>query len=55
MGSIKDYGPLWGSWYVDKELGEDSSGKLCRVHSERRCVAVKMVGIPNRYGADRCA
>ena len=46
MSSLKDYEPLFGSWYVDKELGEGSCGKVYSVHSEGRCSAVRMISVP---------
>ena len=50
MTDIKQYEPLWGSWYVDGLLGEGSFGKVYRVHKEEfgrtYRAAVKMISIP---------
>ena len=31
MTDIKQYEPLWGSWYVDSLIGEGSFGRVYRV------------------------
>lgn len=50
MTDIKVYEPLWGSWYVDKQLGEGSFGKVYKVHKEEFGrtyeAAVKIISIP---------
>ena len=50
MSSIKQYEPLWGSWYVDSQIGEGSYGKVYKVHREEfgniYTAAVKMISIP---------
>ena len=50
MSDIKQYEPLWGSWYVDEELGEGSFGKAYKVHKDEfgklYYAAVKMLSIP---------
>ena len=50
MSDIKQYEPLWGSWYVDSMLGEGSYGKVYKVHREEFGktyeAAVKMLSIP---------
>ncbi len=50
MADIKDYEPLWGSWYVDSVLGEGSFGKVYKVKREEFentfYAAVKMISIP---------
>ena len=28
MSDIKDYEPLWGSWYVESLIGEGAFGKV---------------------------
>jgi serine/threonine protein kinase len=50
MTDIKQYEPLWGSWYVDKLIGEGSFGKVYRVKKEEfgrtYYSAVKIISIP---------
>ena len=50
MTDIKQYEPLWGSWYVDEQLGEGSFGKVYKVHKEEfgknYDAAVKIISIP---------
>lgn len=50
MSDIKQYEPLWGSWYVDKELGKGAFGKVYKVHKDEFgrmfYSAVKMQSIP---------
>jgi serine/threonine protein kinase len=50
MPDIKQYEPLWGSWYVDKLIGEGSFGKVYRVKREEfgktYYSAVKLISIP---------
>ncbi len=50
MTDIKQYEPLWGSWYVDEQLGEGSFGKVYKVHKDEfgklYYAAVKMLSIP---------
>ena len=50
MTDIKKYEPLWGSWYVDEQLGEGSYGKVYKVHKEEFGkiyeAAVKIISIP---------
>ena len=50
MNDIKQYEPLWGSWYIDEQLGEGSFGKVYKVHKEEfgkiYYAAVKMISIP---------
>ena len=50
MSDIKQYEPLWGSWYIDEQLGEGSFGKVYKVHKEEfgkiYYAAVKMISIP---------
>ncbi len=50
MSDIKQYEPLWGSWYIDEQLGEGSFGKVYRVHKDEfgrlYYAAVKMLSIP---------
>ena len=50
MDDIKQYEPLWGSWYIDSKLGEGSFGKVYKVHKEEfgktYYAAVKMISIP---------
>ena len=50
MSDIKQYEPLWGSWYIDSQLGEGSFGKVYKVHKEEfgkvYYAAVKMISIP---------
>ena len=50
MSDIKDYEPLWGSWYVDQLLGEGSFGRVYKVHKDEfgnmYYAAVKMLSIP---------
>ena len=50
MTDIKQYEPLWGSWYVDEKLGEGSYGKVYKVHKEEFGrtyeAAVKIISIP---------
>ena len=50
MNDIKQYEPLWGSWYIDETLGEGSFGKVYKVHKEEfgkiYYAAVKMISIP---------
>lgn len=50
MTDIKQYEPLWGSWYVDSLLGEGSYGKVYKVHKDefgkRYEAAVKIISIP---------
>ena len=50
MTDIKKYEPLWGSWYVDEQLGEGSFGKVYKVHKEEfgktYDAAVKIISIP---------
>lgn len=51
MSDIKQYEPLWGSWYIDGDpLGEGSFGKVYKVHKEEfgktYYAAVKMISIP---------
>lgn len=50
MTDIKIYEPLWGSWYVDEQLGEGSFGKVYKVHKEEFSriyeAAVKIISIP---------
>ncbi len=50
MTDIKIYEPLWGSWYIDEQLGEGSFGKVYRVHKEefgrKYEAAVKIISIP---------
>ena len=47
---IKQYEPLWGSWYIDEQLGEGSFGKVYKVHKEEFGknyeAAVKIISIP---------
>ena len=50
MTDIKQYEPLWGSWYVDEQLGEGAYGKVYKVHKEEFGriyeAAVKIISIP---------
>ena len=50
MTDIKQYEPLWGSWYVDEKLGEGSYGKVYKAHKEEFGrtyeAAVKIISIP---------
>jgi serine/threonine protein kinase len=50
MPDIKQYEPLWGSWYVDELIGEGSFGKVykCRKEEFGRTYysAVKIISIP---------
>jgi len=50
MDDIKWYEPLWGSWYVDKMIGEGSFGKVYRVKKvdfgKLYYSAVKIITIP---------
>ncbi|MDR1204699.1 MAG: serine/threonine protein kinase, partial [Peptococcaceae bacterium] len=50
MSDIKQYEPLWGSWYVDSLIGEGSFGKVYKVHKEEfgqtYYSAVKIISIP---------
>ena len=51
MSDIKQYEPLWGSWYVDESpLGEGSFGKVYKVHKEefgrKYYAAVKIISLP---------
>jgi serine/threonine protein kinase len=50
MPDIKQYEPLWGSWYVDELIGEGSFGKVnkCRKEEFSRTYysAVKIISIP---------
>ncbi len=50
MTDIKIHEPLWGAWYVDKQLGEGSFGKVYKVHKEEFGrtyeAAVKIISIP---------
>ena len=50
MADIKQYEPLWGSWYVDEPLGEGSFGKVYKIHRKDfdnvYYAAVKMLSIP---------
>ncbi|MBQ6002990.1 MAG: serine/threonine protein kinase [Synergistaceae bacterium] len=51
MSNIKQYEPLWGSWYVDDNpLGEGSFGKVYKVHKEefgrKYYAAVKIISLP---------
>ena len=47
---IRQYEPLWGSWYIDEQLGEGSFGKVYRAHKEEFGknyeAAVKIISIP---------
>ena len=58
MSDIKQYEPLWSSWYVDEQLGEGSFGKVYKVHKNEfgkiYYSAVKMLSIPqNEYEIER--
>ena len=51
MSDIKQYEPLWGSWYVDDSpLGEGSFGRVYKVHKEefgrKYYAAVKIISLP---------
>ena len=50
MTDIKQYEPLWGSWYVNEQLGEGAFGKVYRVHKEEFGrsyeASVKIISIP---------
>lgn len=50
MTDIKKYEPLWGSWYIDEQLGEGAYGKVFKVHKEEFGktyeAAVKIISIP---------
>jgi serine/threonine protein kinase len=50
MPDIKQYEPLWGSWYIESPIGEGSFGKVYRVKKEEfgktYYSAVKMLSIP---------
>ena len=50
MSDIREYEPLWGSWYIDEQLGEGSFGKVYKVHKDEfgkiYYAAVKMLSIP---------
>ncbi|MBQ7220136.1 MAG: serine/threonine protein kinase [Synergistaceae bacterium] len=50
MSDIKQYEPLWGSWFIDEQLGEGSFGKVYKVHKDEfgkmYYAAVKMLSIP---------
>jgi len=50
MGDIKWYEPLWGSWYVDRLIGEGAFGKVYRVKKvdfgKAYYSAVKIITIP---------
>lgn len=50
MTDIRQYEPLWGSWRVDRLLGEGSFGKVWKVHKEEFGktyeAAVKIISIP---------
>ncbi|MDR1203988.1 MAG: DUF4115 domain-containing protein [Peptococcaceae bacterium] len=50
MTDIKQYEPLWGSWYVDSLIGEGSFGKVYKVRREEfgktYYSAVKIISVP---------
>ncbi len=50
MEKIKQYEPLWGSWYVEEEIGEGSFGTVYKVTRNSRnkifVSAVKLISIP---------
>ncbi|MDR1967053.1 MAG: protein kinase [Synergistaceae bacterium] len=50
MADIKQYEPLWGSWYIESPIGEGSFGRVYRVKKEEfgkaYYSAVKVLSIP---------
>jgi serine/threonine protein kinase len=59
MTDIKQYEPLWGSWYVESMIGEGAFGKVYRVRKEEfgknYLAAVKVISIPQNDTAMRQA
>ncbi|MCL1791682.1 MAG: protein kinase [Peptococcaceae bacterium] len=51
MGEIKQYEPLWGSWYIESLIGEGSFGKVYKVcrkeYGKTYYSAVKIISIPH--------
>ena len=57
MKDIKDFEPLYGSWYIDELIGEGSFGKVYSAHrdttGEREVAAIKHISIPESEAAYR--
>ena len=53
----KKYEPIWGSWYIDEELGSGSEGSMYRVRrrdplGNEYYSAVKAISIPQNGDKD---